>query len=188
MKALLIIDMQVGGFRPETSRFDTEGVIYRINQLAKACRQQGHPVIFIQHDGTKENEFIPGTADWELLPSLQKEPQDIVVGKTANDPFYQSALQNTLDSLGIKELILMGWATDYCVDSAVRSALSRDFSVVVVKDGHTTGDRPHLKAGIVIQHHNWLWESLIPTRGSVRVVPFEILVESLNQESPCAHP
>lgn len=41
MTALLVIDMQAGLFRAETPRFDTEGVVARINALGRAvwgCR------------------------------------------------------------------------------------------------------------------------------------------------------
>jgi hypothetical protein len=31
MKAILIIDMQMGLFKPETPRYDAEGVVQRIN-------------------------------------------------------------------------------------------------------------------------------------------------------------
>ena len=35
-------------------------------------------------------------------------------------------------------------------------------------DGHTLSDRPHLKAPIIIQHHNWVWSRLFTNR-SIRV-------------------
>lgn len=66
-------------------------------------------------------------------------------------------------------VIVTGWATDQCVDSTVRSAISRDYHVVAVRDGHTVSDRPHLAAPEVIRHHNWVWSDLLTNR-SVRVV------------------
>jgi nicotinamidase-related amidase len=69
-----------------------------------------------------------------------------------------------------------GCATDFCVDTTVRAAASRDYEVVVVADGHTTRDRPHLDAASIIEHHNWMWENLILPRSQVRVVPTEELL------------
>lgn len=174
--------MQEGGFKPKSRCFDTDGVVSKINQLSQAMRESGFRVIFIQHDGSKENAFIPGTADWELLRSLKREVGDLIVGKTANDPFYASELQTTLTELKVKELIITGWATDFCVDAAIRAALSRDFNVAVVKDGHTCGDRPHLKAEQVIEHHNWLWEHMISTKGTVKVLAFEHVLKELRNQ------
>jgi nicotinamidase-related amidase len=37
-KALLVIDMQKGSFTPKTPRFDTNGVVNRINELTSIFR------------------------------------------------------------------------------------------------------------------------------------------------------
>ena len=87
MKALLVIDMQKGSFKPYPYRHDTLGTVERINKLTSAFRENNFPVIFIQHDGTIENWLLPGTEDWELLPELIRLPSDICVSKTANDSF-----------------------------------------------------------------------------------------------------
>ncbi|WP_394370561.1 isochorismatase family protein [Dawidia soli] len=39
---------------------------------------------------------------------------------------------------GIRKMNITGSATDFCVESTVQSARSKDYQVTVVKDGHTT--------------------------------------------------
>lgn len=173
MKALLIIDMQVGLFTPSTPRYDAHGVISRINALSNKFRSCNLPVIFIQHDGTCDSYLLPGTPDWEILPSLVMSASDIVVQKTANDAFYNTNLQEKLDSLGVNELYIAGCATDFCVDTTIRSAHSKNYKITVVEDAHTTGHRPHLDAASVIVHHNWVWSELSPTQHRITVSPFE---------------
>ena len=68
-------------------------------------------------------------------------------------------------------LIITGCATDFCVDTTIRAAASRNFEVVVVEDGHTTADRPHVDALSVMRHHNWVWENLIHPRSPRSWVP-----------------
>ncbi|NEU06902.1 cysteine hydrolase [Flavihumibacter sp. R14] len=179
MRILLIIDMQRGSFIPETPRFDETGVVNRINSLASAIRADGGQVIFVQHDGSKENKFYPGSREWEILPELHVDPQDHFISKTANDSFYRTELKSVLDGLNIKELVITGCATDYCVDTTVRSALNNDYAVTVIKDGHTTADRPHLSAEQVITHHNWMWENMTPTEGQVRLVNCDELLKEI---------
>lgn len=169
-KALLVIDMQKGSFTPVTPRFDTEGIIKKINMLASTFRSLGFPVIFIQHDGTATNEFIPNTTEWELLEALEVKPKDILINKYANDVFYNSDLQSVLTKLNIDEVYITGCATDFCVASTVQSALTKDYKITVIEDGHTTADRPHLKAVQVIEHYNWVWQHMIPTKGRVKVL------------------
>ena len=177
MKALLIIDMQEGSFTPATPRLDAERVVQKINLLSNRFRKNGDKVIFIQHNGTKENSYIPGTHDWKILSALDKDPDDIVVSKTANDSFYKTDLLETLNTLKITDLYITGCATDFCVDSTVHSALANDFNVIIVKDCHTTADRPHLNAEKIIEHHNWLWENLTPTNGRIELVLSEVLLK-----------
>lgn len=89
-KALLVIDMQKGSFTALTPRHDTDGVVQRINLVAKAFRTNSMPVFFIQHDGTIGGNFVPNTTEWELLDDLIVEADDILVNKYANDVFYRS--------------------------------------------------------------------------------------------------
>lgn len=173
--ALLVIDMQKGSFTRETPRFDTIGTVDRINRLAQHFRDKGLPVIFIQHDGSNGGRFLPNTEEWELLDELQIAPDDLVVSKYANDAFYSSDLGTKLNKLNIKELYITGCATDFCVESTIQSALAKDYTIKVVADGHTTGDRPHMQANKVIEHYNWVWQNMIPTKGTIEVIKFDKL-------------
>ncbi|WP_299899847.1 isochorismatase family protein [uncultured Aquimarina sp.] len=178
-KALLIIDMQKGSFTEETPRFDTDGVIKRINQLADVFRKIGLPVIYIQHDGTGTGAFEKNTWEWELLESLEITTSDIFINKYANDVFYNSKLQSKLQSLDVTDLLVTGCATDFCVESTIQSALTKDYHITVVSDGHTTGERPHLTAEKVITHYNWVWQNMIPTNGSITVNSFKNIIQDL---------
>lgn len=48
----------------------------------------------------------------------------------------------------------------------MRAALSLGFDVIALSDAHTTGDRPHLSAERIIEHHNWVWANLAAPQGS----------------------
>lgn len=172
-KALLIIDMQKGSFTPKTPRFDTDGVVIRINKLASMFRELNFPVIFIQHDGTGTGAFEKNTTPWENLDELIAKPHDILIDKYANDVFYKTGLQSKLMELQVSDLFITGCATDFCVASAIQSALTKDYNITVVADGHTSGERPHLKAEKVIAHYNWVWQNMIPTEGKIEVKSFE---------------
>jgi nicotinamidase-related amidase len=168
--ALLVIDMQVGLFGADTPRHDAAGVVERINALARAVRREGGAVIFIQHDGPPGDVFEPGREGWKILPSLEREEGDLVVHKRACDAFYETDLAEVLGKHRVTRLLVTGCATDFCVDTTVRAAASRDYEIVVVADGHTTADRPHVDALSVIRHHNWVWENLIHPRVRIHVM------------------
>lgn len=179
MDVLLVIDMQETVFSGKIIRFDADGIIGRINRLAEAIRRHQGRVIFVQHDGTEEDGLLPQSSGWQILSALNVHPADGRVRKTACDAFYRTDLQNMLITAATNRLLIMGCATDFCVDTTVRAAASRDFDVVVVADGHTTGDRPHLGAETIIRHHNWMWENLILPDHPVKVSTTVDLIASM---------
>jgi nicotinamidase-related amidase len=171
MKALLIIDMQAGCFKPFESCYDTTAVIARINALAALFRSKGYKVIFIQHDGSYENFLVPGTDDWQLLTELDRQPSDLLVQKSANDSFYQTNLASVLQEHGIEELYITGTATDFCVDATVQSAHSKGYQVTVVADAHTTELKDYLRTEALIAHYNQVWKYMAPTKHRISVIP-----------------
>ena len=66
-------------------------------------------------------------------------------------------------------MFITGCATDFCIESTIQSALTKDYNITIVEDGHTTGERPHLKAEKVIEHYNWVWKNMISTEGKIKV-------------------
>ena len=169
MDALLIVDMQHASVSGN-DKHDIRAVVERINGLAARVRAWGGAVIFIQHDGDAGDGLAPFSAGWQVLDALGPESTDRSVRKTLNDPFAGTTLAAVLGELAVDRVIVAGWATDFCVDATVRSAVSHGFAVAVAADCHTLNDRPHLTAPQVIAHHNWIWANLIAPRG-IRVAP-----------------
>lgn len=184
MIVLLVIDMQVGLFGEDTPRHDAEGVVCRLNALARVVRQAGGIVIFVQHDGPQGDALEAGTDGWKLLPSLEREHEDLVVHKRACDAFYETDLSDILQEHAARQLIVTGCATDFCVDTTVRAAASRDYEIVVVEDGHTTADRPHMDSVSVIRHHNWVWKNLILPRRQVTILPATSVIAQIESNVP----
>ncbi len=153
--ALVVIDVQCGWYLASPGPHDAAGTLARINLLIDRARAAGRPVLFIQH--AEPPEYTPGTAGWELHPALHRRPEDRVIGKSACDAFLGTELDAELRNHGVETLVVCGAATEFCVDTTVRSAASHGFRVVVPADAHATKDRPVLSASQIIAHHNWVW-------------------------------
>jgi nicotinamidase-related amidase len=167
MDTMIVVDMQVG-LRNGEPKHDLLGVIERINRLAAMIREHSGKVLWIQHSGSAGDDFEPMTPGWSLLPELDYRETDLIVHKTLNDAFAGTDLQATLVNLAPDRVLVAGWATDFCVDATIRSAVSNNHHVVVVGDGHTLSDRPHLDAQSVIRHHNWVCNLI--TKRSIKVM------------------
>ena len=178
MDAIIVVDMQVG-LLDDASKHDLQGVLERINAVAMMVRRGSGKVIWIRHCGQRGDGFEPHTPGWEFLPALVREADDIVIEKRLNDPFVGTSLATLLADLAPRRVLIAGWATDFCVDATVRASVLRDQHVVVVSDGHTLSDRPHLGAAAVITHHNWVWSGLISHRSIRLATTDELLSEAV---------
>lgn len=181
MKALLIVDMQLGSFTPYSTRYNTYQIIKNINTLSEVFHRLNYPVIFIKHDGTKENCLLPNTKDFDILPEMIQKTTDLSIVKEANDPFYKTELQSVLIQKEITQLYICGCATDFCVDSLVKSALTKDYELFIASDAHTTADRPHIDAPTIIQYYNWLWSDMTATKYKISVLPTLEIVSKMSQ-------
>jgi nicotinamidase-related amidase len=89
-----------------------------------------------------------------LPNSLNQDQSDFYVRKTTPDSFLKTDLLQILKNRAVTELIVCGYATEFCVDTTIRSAAAKGFQITLVSDTHTTHDKPHAPAVFIIQHHN----------------------------------
>jgi len=150
--ALLVIDVQKGLFEPPP--FDADLVISRINDLATGARNEGTPVIYIQHETASGGGLDPDTPGCELDARLQVEPGDHRIRKTTPDSFLKTRLEELLKKLQVTHLVVSGYATEFCVDTTTRRAAGLGYHVTVAADAHTTHDKPHADGKTIQAHHN----------------------------------
>ncbi len=154
---------------PARPCWDTDGVVARINQAAQQIRAGGGQVIYVQH---ADADAPLDSAPWQVLAGLHRHPADQRIDKRACDCFAETELGAMLAAAGSTDILIAGFATEFCVDTTVRMAASRGLQVTVLADAHTTSNRPHLDAASIIAHHNWIWSNMaVPAGASVRVIP-----------------
>lgn len=59
-----------------------------------------------------------------------------------------------MKELNVAELSICGLATEGCIDSTIRSAYSRGYTVTLASDAHTTTKNAVLSAEQIVAHHN----------------------------------
>ena len=150
--AVLVIDVQQGLCEGEGAAFDSAGTIDRINRVTGKARAAGVPVIFIQHEDA--DGLCHGTPAWQLAQGLAVAPDDRRVRKTTPDAFLRTGLEALLATLDVRELVVCGMHSEFCVDTTARRALALGLPVVLVSDGHTSAGNTALTAAQVIAHHN----------------------------------
>lgn len=157
--ALLVVDMQEAVRLDGAPACDLVGVLDRLNAALAIVRRSGEAVVFLRHQ-EPGGAWALGGHGWPLMAKLAREADDIVVDKASCDGFRTTVLAQVLYRLGVRHLLVGGYASEFCVDSTVRAAASRGFAVTVLADGHTSRDRPHLAAPALVAHQNWLWAEI----------------------------
>jgi nicotinamidase-related amidase len=166
--ALLIVDIQCGVVAGDLPAVRLDTVLENLNQAIAKARQRGIPIVFVQHE---EAGLERDSADWQLHPALQHAAGDHRIFKHYGDSFCDTPLATLLDTLGVSKLWLGGCATDFCVDSTLRNAVSRGFQVTVIRDGHTTLSAFALSGEQVIDHFNAVWDATNATPQPLLVQP-----------------
>lgn len=116
---------------------DAEGVLERINQLARRARSVGSPVIYVQHEDPDDPQMVAGSPGWHLATALDRLEGDPVIAKRYRDSFADTDLSEILSRLGTRRLVIMGAHSNYCVHTTVLSALAHGYDVTLVMDAHT---------------------------------------------------
>jgi nicotinamidase-related amidase len=152
--ALLVIDVQNGVV---AGAHDRDAVVANINELVAKARDEGVPVVWVQHsdDGLKV-----GSEEWEYVPELTREDTEPLVHKNFGDSFEATDLEEVLASAGVGRLVVTGAQTDACVRSTIHGAFARGYDVTLVGDAHTTEDLSPWGApspDLVIAHTNLYW-------------------------------
>jgi nicotinamidase-related amidase len=142
--ALVVVDLQKGTIGSNPMAHSAQDVIGRAAELAAAFRQQGLPVVLVNHAGNPvgRTQYSAGGGDWppeltELMPGLGVDPGDLRITKRSWGAFAQTDLDTRLRSLGVTQVVLAGVATSYGIESTARDAYDRGYHVTIAADAVT---------------------------------------------------
>lgn len=149
--AVVVIDLQKGIVQFPGNPHSAQSVIANTVALLDAARSAGAQPILVHvgrsadgGDGLQvvsdEPMRMTGALppDWsELVPELNRQPNDIVILKRQWGAFYGTDLELQLRRRGLNTIILCGIATDIGVESTARDAYERGFEQVFAEDAMT---------------------------------------------------
>ena len=156
MRALLVIDVLVGIFELPVPLHRGEEFLATVRELIARARKCGVPVIYLHHVGKDGTLLARGKPGREIHLAVAPREGDLVIEKSEPDGFHGTDLEAQLQRLGVRELIVCGFATQDCVDTTVRSAFGRGFAVTLVSGAHTTTANPILSADQIVAHHDFV--------------------------------
>jgi len=143
-KALLVIDM-LNDFLLEGAPLEVSKgreIVSALKRRIEEARREGTPTIYICDSHNKDDEefkvwpphAISGTEGAEIIKELKSEEKDYIIRKKRYSGFFETDLNDTLEKLGVKELIITGLVTNICILYTTVDAVMRGYQVTVPKD------------------------------------------------------
>ena len=145
--ALLLIDVQVGvdvlsHWGGPTGRRNNPNAEANMLQLLATWRKAKLQVAFTRHDSREAKSplkfSLPTGAQ---KPSFEIAPGEIVVEKDVNSGFIGTSLEVQLRRAGISRLVIVGFFTNFCVETTTRMSGNLGFDTYLVDDCCATTNR-----------------------------------------------
>ena len=150
--ALLVIDIQNLLVVEKPYAIEERLALWQ-DSITKA-RQAGLEIIHVRHH---DQELVKGTVDWEIHSIVAPLASEKIFDKTFNSAFKETGLHAYLQEMGIEQLIIMGMATNFCIDTTIKVAFELGYKVAVIQDGTTTGYSGKLDEKDLIDHYQNIW-------------------------------
>ena len=145
--ALLLIDVQVGvdvlsHWGGPTGRRNNPDAESKMLNLLTAWREAKLQVAFTRHDsrevGSPLKFSLPTGAQ---KPGFEPRPNEIVIEKDVNSGFIGTDLEIQLRRVKISRLVIVGFFTNFCVETTTRMAGNLGFDTYLVEDCCSTCNR-----------------------------------------------
>ncbi|HEM6024108.1 TPA: cysteine hydrolase [Streptococcus suis] len=150
--ALIVIDIQ--NLLVEEKPYAIEERLALWQDSLAQGRQAGLEVIHVRHH---DQELVKGTADWEIHSIVAPLENEMIFDKTFNSAFKETGLHAYLREKEVEQLIIMGMATNFCIDTTIKVAFELGYKVAVIQDGTTTGYSGKLDVRDLIDYYQNIW-------------------------------
>jgi len=159
------------GVKNEISR---QGTLTNAVKLAEGAREKGaivihtpfvfnekyykdHEMIGIVKAVADGNAFREGTWGAEIIDELKpKEGDQVVTGKCTLCGFNNTDLEKIIKEANIKNVVIGGFLTNFCVESTARTAYDKGYNVTVIKDATAANSS---------EEQNYVEQKILPLLG-----------------------
>jgi len=145
--ALLLIDVQKGVddtayYGGPNGHSNNPNSKDNIRKILNAWRASGRTVAFTRHDSIEENSPLKLSLEsGQQLDGMDIHDTDIQISKSTNSGFVGTSLELQLRRAGIQRLVVVGYFTNFCVETTVRMAGNMGFDTYLVHDACGTMNR-----------------------------------------------
>ncbi|THF62852.1 cysteine hydrolase [Pseudothauera nasutitermitis] len=117
--------------------------------LLGRARALGTPVIHVQHDGGPASPFDIRAPIGAIAEPVAPQGGEPVVVKRHPNAFFGTDLEERLQALGRRKLVIAGFMTHMCIQSTARGAFNLGYEITVPASATATRDLPATDGGVL---------------------------------------
>lgn len=153
---LLVVDTQKLITNADLYNFDV--FVSNVKKLIQTARENNIEIIYVRHDDGVGQALSKGTDGFEIYEEFAPAKDEKVLDKTVNSPFKETGLLEYLVEKQIKQVIVVGLQTDYCIDATVKCGFEHGFKMIVPEDTNSTFDNNYMSAEATYNYYNqFMW-------------------------------
>ncbi len=154
---LLIVDVQTALVQGHP--YHGEKMIGNIKSLISFCRKNQVEVIYVRHDGGTGDELEYNSSGWQIEKEVEPLDGEMIFDKRYNSAFKSTGLKEHLDHRNIKNIILVGMQTEYCIDATCKTAFEYGYNIIIPEESTATYDNSYFTGKALYEFYMYgIWK------------------------------
>ncbi len=146
---LVMIDLQNEYLDGPLALHEVDTAVSNAAALLTRARAAGARVIHIAHVGGTGGAFDRTAHRGQIIDAVAPAQDELVIEKRKPNALADTNLQEELEKIGRKDLILAGFMTHMCVSSTARAAFDLGYNNTIVEETTATRALPNPKGGAI---------------------------------------
>jgi nicotinamidase-related amidase len=177
--ALLVIDIQ-NSFKIDPARWasrNNPAFEQNVTELIATFREASQPIIWVLHNDADPG-FRPGDPEVRLMDFLDRRDDEPLLQKNTRNAFTSTDLQQRLDALGVRKVVISGISTEQCCETTTRVAADLGYEVDFVTEATATFPIGSLSAEAIVERTEAVLDKRFARIAKVSDVKEELLVSA----------
>ena len=130
-----------------------------VKTLIEAARENAVEVIYVKHDDGVGAELTNGTLGFEIYEGFSPQPDEKIFDKTVNSSFKGTDLLEYLTEKNVRNVVVVGLQTDYCIDATIKCGFEHGFKMIVPENANSTFDNAFMTGEQSYKYYNeFMWK------------------------------
>ncbi|HEX8252078.1 MAG TPA: isochorismatase family protein [Thermoanaerobaculia bacterium] len=177
--ALLVIDIQ-DSFKHSPARWasrNNPAFEANVTELLATFREASQPVIFVLHTDPDPG-FRTTDPEFRLMDFLGRGEHEPLLIKNTRNAFTSTDLQQRLDTMGVKKLVICGISTEQCCETTTRIGADLGYDMTFVTEATATFPIGRLSAEQIVERTEAVLDKRFARIATVADVKEEMLVSA----------